>query len=202
MKLFFKKNNSWRKSPDCTTGGFTLVETLVAISIFTMSILASMVILAGGISNTTSAKQKIIGAYLGQEGIEYIHNLRDTYMLFDPLGGQSGWTAFKNKLASGGCNQSNGCYFDDQNLDYSNQSQPITGITIVGCGSSCTPLLYNSSTGRYNYVVGGTASGFTRKIETATIGNDELKVTSTVSWRQGSNTASVTFSENLFDWSE
>ena len=47
--------------------GFTLVETLVAISIFSMSLVALMSILGSGISDTNYAKQKIIAGYLTQE---------------------------------------------------------------------------------------------------------------------------------------
>ena len=57
---------------------FTLIETLVAISIFTMSILGLLSVLASGISNTNYAKQKVAATYLAQEGIEYVRNLRDS----------------------------------------------------------------------------------------------------------------------------
>ena len=55
--------------------GFTLVETLVAISIFTISILGMLSVLASSIANTTYAKQKMVATYLAQEGIEYIRNI-------------------------------------------------------------------------------------------------------------------------------
>ncbi|MEJ0001975.1 MAG: prepilin-type N-terminal cleavage/methylation domain-containing protein [bacterium] len=63
-------------------GGFTLVETLVAISIFTLSVLIMLSVLSKGISDTAYAKKKLIASYLAQEGIEYMRNMRDTYMLY------------------------------------------------------------------------------------------------------------------------
>jgi len=83
MKLFFKKVNKSR--------GFTLVETLVAIAIFTASILAVMAVLANSISDTNYAKKKITAAYLAQEGIEYVRNMRDTFVLTN---NQTGWADF------------------------------------------------------------------------------------------------------------
>src|SRR3989344_755955 len=68
-------------SPKLTTG-FTLVETLIAVSIFSFSILALMAVLFQGISDTGYAKKKMIAGYLAQEGIEYIRNKRDYYVLY------------------------------------------------------------------------------------------------------------------------
>ena len=81
MKLFFKKTNK----------AFTLVETLVAISIFTMSILGLISILASCVSDISYAKQKIVASYLAQEGIEYVRNIRDNDVLYDPTSAQNGW---------------------------------------------------------------------------------------------------------------
>lgn len=71
MKIYSQQKNK----------GFTLIETLVAISIFTMSILGLLSILASGISNTNYAKQKMAATYLAQEGIEYARNVRDNKVL-------------------------------------------------------------------------------------------------------------------------
>jgi type II secretory pathway pseudopilin PulG len=82
MKKFLKQKNK----------AFTLVETLVAISIFTISILGLISVLASGISDTGYAKKKISATYLAQEGIEYTRNIRDTHVLY---GGSTGWNDFK-----------------------------------------------------------------------------------------------------------
>ncbi|MFA6520567.1 MAG: prepilin-type N-terminal cleavage/methylation domain-containing protein [Candidatus Paceibacterota bacterium] len=88
LKIFSKKNK----------GGFTLVETLVAISIFTVSILGLMSILSSGISSTTYAKNKMIAGYLAQEGIEYVRNMRDTAAL-TAADADTGWANFKTSVA-------------------------------------------------------------------------------------------------------
>lgn len=75
MKLFFKKVNKLGR-------GFTLVETLVAVSIFTVSILGLLSVLSQGISDTGYAKKKVAAGYLAQEGIECIRNTRDNYFLY------------------------------------------------------------------------------------------------------------------------
>jgi prepilin-type N-terminal cleavage/methylation domain-containing protein len=74
-KRYFKKVHK-------SNSGFTLVETLIAISIFSVSIIAFMSILGGGISDTSYVKTKIIASYLAQEGIEYVRNMRDNYVLY------------------------------------------------------------------------------------------------------------------------
>jgi len=95
MKKFFQQKN---KGLACRSmaEGFTLVETLVAISIFTMSILALLVILTQGIANTNYAKHKITASYLAQEGIEYARNVRDTLVLYNASSSQDGWNSFRD----------------------------------------------------------------------------------------------------------
>lgn len=183
--------------------GFTLVETLIAISIFTMSILALLVVLSQGISNTIYAKTKIIGSYLAQEGTEYTRNMRDTFVLYS-ASSQAGWDAFNSKLTNASCEGANGCFFDDRNVSFADTTMPMTDLIFTACSSSTCPngaLLYNSLTGKYNYV-SGVNSGFIRKIRISQVSANETKVFSTVSWTQGSGTYSINFSESLYNWIE
>jgi len=169
MSKFLKKNNR----------GFTLVETLVAISIFTVSILGMMAVLSGSISDTRFAKQKLTATYLAQEGIEYIRNMRDTLVLYDtdPSNpAQHGWDAFRTKMNS--CRAGNECGFDDLS--------PGPTSHIFSCsGNNCG--------------LSGNYSGFVRKIWTEQ-GANEVKIFSETSWKQDSGDYKVTFSENLFNW--
>lgn len=182
--------------------GFTLVESLVAISIFTLSILTLLVLLGGGISDSVYLKQKMVATYLAQEGIEYIRNMKDTYVLFDAGGPAAGWTAFHTKLFNNGC-AGNGCYFNDQNVNFSDNTQPMTDLSIVSCPSgTCPTLLYQSSTGRYNYIAGGSPTTFTRKIWVSYISATELRFMSAVFWTQKSGTYNISFVENLTNWAD
>ncbi len=191
MKFFIKQKNR----------GFTLVETLVAVSIFSVSIVTMLVVLGQGLSDTTYAKKKITAGYLAQEGIEYIRNMRDTYVLFSSSSAV-GWTTFMNGKMLASCTGAyNGCYFKADDLFSQTSPERITDMPVTGCASSCPNLLYDSDTGRYGYN-SGTASGFIRKISVEQVSANELKVSSTVYWQQGSGTYNITLTENLFNWVE
>ena len=187
MQLFFRKINK-------LSDGFTLVETLVAISIFTVSIMALMSVLAQGTADTRYAKQKIVATYLAQEGIEYIRNMRDTYVLYPAT--SNDWNKFNAKLTP--CNSGNECGFDSSKLVTDN-------AFIFKCSSGDCKLYIDN--GSYNTSV-GTDSGFVRKIEANPILNNEgtiidgIKFFVTVSWTQGSGNKSIVFSESLFNWIE
>jgi prepilin-type N-terminal cleavage/methylation domain-containing protein len=192
-----KKNIKFNK-------GFTLVETLVAIAIFSTSLLGLLSILASSISDTTYAKQKMTADYLAQEGIETIRNMRDTFALYDTTSGQHGWDAFNAYLSTHSCTTlPNGCYFNIDNIFSIAPPQPMTKITLLACSSpacASNPILYVSTTGKYGYI--GVNSGFSRQIKITQINANETRVFSTVYWKQGSGSYSITFSEDLFNWIE
>ena len=181
---------------------FTLVETLVAISIFTISILGILSVLASSITSVTYAKDKSIAGYLAQEGIEYMRNMRDTFLLYDSTPAV-GWSSFQTAITLTPCEGAYGCYFGDlTSSNFNSNAQPMTLIPLTACTSAtCAngPLLYDSSTGTYGYTT-GTNSGFTRKILMIPKSGTEMKVDSIVYWKQGKNTLSITLSESLFDW--
>lgn len=104
MKKIFTKNNSgFTRTPKFGVapkgGGFTLIETLVALSIFTMSILGLMSVLSSGISDTNYVKQKMAAGYIAQEGIECMRNVRDSYTLYSVTTGLT-WQDFVDLPAS------------------------------------------------------------------------------------------------------
>ncbi len=177
--------------------GFTLVETLVALSIFTLSVLALMVALGGGLKSTQFAKSKITASYLAQEGVELMRNMRDTFVLYD--GGETGWANFLTHVSE--CDQK-GCIFHTEELDYGNQDQPITDITLTSCGGNiCPPLYFHENEGSYDYDAtppGTVVSQFRRHIRIEVVNPHEARIHSFVFWGEENN--SVGFIENIFDW--
>jgi prepilin-type N-terminal cleavage/methylation domain-containing protein len=212
MSKFFKFTPLWRGKRN---SGFTLVETLVAVSIFSVSILGIMSVLASGISSTSYAKRKIVAAYLAQEGLEYMKNMRDTYMLYGGGGsGQVGWDNFHLKLAAAKCTNlqalNRGCVLNADGLFASSNPilppMQITQISLSECippGITCPngALLYDSATGRYGFS-SGTPSGYVRRIYVYWYDANHFKISSNVSWQQGSGTYHVSFGEDVYTWIE
>lgn len=75
--------------------GQTLIETVVAIFIFSMGITAALGLSVYAFSTSTSITKQIVGTGLAREGIEAVKNMRDSNWLQDTLGTQA---------------NSNGCY--------------------------------------------------------------------------------------------
>lgn len=136
MKNFSKQKNK----------AFTLVETLVAVSIFTMSILGLISVLASGISDTNYAKQKITAAFLAQEGIECVRNKRDNLVLYDTVSAQNGWNTFKAS--------SKNCPIVDS--DFSGFTRTITADT-TSFGSNEIKIFsrvdWTQASGNYNIIL-------------------------------------------------
>lgn len=59
------------------SSGFTLIETLVAISILMIAVTSPLTIAQKGLSSAFYAKDQIIASYLAQDAIEYLRNLSD-----------------------------------------------------------------------------------------------------------------------------
>ena len=198
---FFKQKNKKNNNK-----GFTIVETLVALFVFSIAVISMMMSLSRGIQGTAYSREKIIASYLAQEGIEYIRNLRDDYVYKD-----ANWVGFKKILIDSGCEDSTGCYFNDNNISFSSStsSQMIDNLMFVPCssfGGICAPIRFNEINGRYGYS-SGLDSGFTRKINikfpNGYHSSDAVMVTSTVFFnKQGNNKSEVSFSENLLNLSQ
>lgn len=208
MKNYLLQKNKIHKQR-----GLSLLETIIAISIFSISVLAILVILGSGISNINSAKRKVVASFLAEEGVEVIRNIRDTYDQYITTG--DGWVNFRDKLTIAQCSTNPyGCYFDieknESGAPYDvfaqvNRPMPITKIFIGPCTlTGCPEILYNTTTGKYTYTSGANtvSTGLRRdiKMEINRFNTDEIKIISTVSWTQGGNSQSVSFYDNLYNW--
>lgn len=176
--------------------GFTLIETLVALSIFAFSVLSIVVVTGQGINDVNYSKNKLSATLLADEGVELVRNIRDTYALGDAP--TYGWNSFK-QIA-----ELNYCEFNCMVDPVGDLSTISTAIKPCSASAGC-PILSKDDTSIYaGYFRYGAKNStpFTRNINVAKITgqNDVLIVTSTVEWTQGQSTKSVTVSEPLYNW--
>ncbi len=82
MKKLVNKNRKIIFTPPSQTAGFTMVETLVAISILLVVIIGPMTIAQKGIQNAYFSRDQLTAVFLAQEAIEAIREKRDERGLY------------------------------------------------------------------------------------------------------------------------
>lgn len=174
--------------------GFTLVETLVAISILLVAIVGPMTIAADGLQNTFYAREQVTAYMLAQEGMELVRAARDQNALAD-----SAWLA---GIASA-CATSNadGCGIDVRD------AEDLSGSFFDCAGTACQ-LHYDDGSlagnrGFYTYEVVDEPTQFTRRIWIEeVVGDREAEVTVEVTWATGvlsGGEQTVTIQSRLFN---
>ena len=158
--------------------GFTLIETLVAIAILLIAVVGPISLIGDALHKLYYAKDQIIAINLAQEGIEVVRQVRDSNMLaWD--GATPPWNT--------------GIEEDYYTID-------ADSATVTSSANAQQPILLNGD-GFYRQSGAGTATQFTRLVTiTDIVSGRELKVTSTVEWKTGGQTGTITVSEYLFKW--
>jgi len=153
--------------------GFTMLELIITIFIFTVGILAAYYLVNLPMSYTSTSVSRLTASYLAQEGIEIVRNIRDTNL----VKGQD----WRSGMADNNCE-----------ADYLSTS--------LSCPASNQPLRLSSQPGSqyYNYI-SGTIAPFTRIITIGSNVDGSMSVSVTVSWI-GKQNGSVTVQENLYNW--
>ena len=163
--------------------GFTLVETLVAITVLTLALGGPMTLATRSIKDSLASRNKVVAFYLAHEAIEYVKNTRDSNFLERISGGSNPWLQGLSVCSS----SVNGCRID------------VVNDSVSGCGSPCEVLRFDSISRVYSYNSGGD-SIFTRKItiDDSLNGGDEAKVIVTVEWTDY-GLRNVTLTQNMFN---
>ena len=207
--------NQQKKYPIKTSRkGFTLVETLVAITVLLLAIAGAFTAAQSGLKSASTAQNQITAFYLAQDAFEYVRNVRDTYKLNAiELGPPAdGWANLWNILTGcqGTANKGSRCVVDSTKpIDYS--FQEMTTNVIVPCSSltTCAPLKYDSNTFRYTQALPNgsniketnfTRYIYTKKRATSLTANDEIDIVVVVTWKQGITTMTFKAEDALFNW--
>lgn len=93
---------------------FTLIEILIAISVFAIGILAVLRVLTGNLSTLDTANIKLQATVLAKEGIELLYNVRDSN-----LEKNLSWNCVMNPAVYGWTTDDlNGYYWDSDNPEW------------------------------------------------------------------------------------
>ncbi len=210
---FFSKNNQKSKSNrvnlNARRAGFTLVETLVAVAIFSVSIAAVISVVARGISSNTASKNRITANYLAQEGIEYMRQMRNKYTQAPNV--SLNWSDFMGKVAP--CDittqgQNAKCAIEDPAiLDPAQELFPCSNQRCDDRPIYLDRDLQGEVENGYYYQTQsgspGSETAFRRYItvQTNPLDADQLKITTHVVWAEKNNAEkNVTLTETLTNW--
>ncbi len=157
--------------------GQTLIETVVAIFILTMGIVAALGLANFAVSSSSNIVKQIIGMGLAREGVEAVKNMRDTNWLQGSLTSDCTDLTSQTKIAS--------CYKDWLNpstgynikppsddlgkeylLTFSSSTTQANGYWQLSGATNNFTLYFDSSNqnGYYGTTASGSPSGFYRKI--------------------------------------
>jgi prepilin-type N-terminal cleavage/methylation domain-containing protein len=175
--------------------GFTLIETMVAITLLSVAIVAPMSLTAQSLATAYYARDQITAFYLAQEAIEAVRSLRDSQIL------QIAKSSSGSSINLFGPIPLNNQPFT---ID-ARQTDPGAAITTCADGPAplygCPPLQTDGTL--YGYNTGWTNTNFTRIVDAALVPGtqDEIQISVTVTWQTGAfQRRSFTISSDLYRW--
>ena len=187
-----------------THKGFTLIETLVAITVLTIAIAAPLTLAAQSLLAAFNARDQVTAFHLAQEAIETVRAKRDHNLL---------------EIVKNGANIDwlDGFMVESVNPDGEvEEKKPFmvdaiathTGQNFIPCsgsdGASCQKLLFNKSTGFYGHEFGNESRfrRFVRITEVPHTNREEVIVRAEVQWRTGrfGGLRRVVVEDTLFQW--
>ena len=156
--------------------GFTLIESLVALSILALAIVGPLSLASTALSAAQISRDQLVAFYLAQEGLEVIRNQRDTNRLNGAI-----WTN-SWMLCSGlaPC----AVLVDGSKDNVLERIRTCSPPTLAQClNQSSSALHYLTGEKLYTHSQGD-PTDFKRAIELEKIGNEdtEYKLTSKVTW--------------------
>ncbi len=185
--------------------GFTLIETMVAITILAFAIVGPFVAIENALVASYAARDNLTATMLAQEGIEYVRGIRDGNYLEKiriPSSTKT-WLAGLDGTAGINCIDANGLTTAPAvycTVDATNATAPA----LCGSGGNGTCSAINISTATYLYThqsgAGFSATRFTRSVTLSSVSAREMMVTVVVTFNSGKKPYTITLSETLSNW--
>lgn len=178
-KYLFMENKSFTQlnSSKRNLTGFTIIELMIAVFILLVGILAAFALVSNSIAYSSTYKLQLTAAYLAQEGIEIVRNIRDTNWI-DPAE-----PAWDDGLTSGS---------DFYNFDYRSQNIPDN--------SNCSGKEYLKFDGNFYTCSDDLIAMFRRKVFIDSSTADVLDVSVTIEWSERGRDHNFLIQEKIYKW--
>ncbi len=171
--------------------GFTLIETLVAITVLLLAIVGPLQIAAQALFSAFYSREQITAYYLAAESIEYIKNSRDVMFLNDVFNEDASPAENSDWLLGlAECvvqADTVGCAVNSKEPFMSGSSLNPSAIVACETGSGCPPLRFDSTSGIWDYDSSHAPSKFRRTVviipqqNNGNLGEEAL-IEATVEW--------------------
>lgn len=200
MNLEFKILNISRKPQQ---SGFSLLETLVAISILTLAITGTLSVVATNVTTASNAKDRITASYLAQDALEYVRNMRDTGAIQRGKGEQG---ACGNQHPPDWCSDWLGeladCLGDDIGDACAIDTTKDFDNAVLSDGSQMLFFDNDVDAGFYTYESSGNIeTPFSREVLVNEIESDqEAVITVRMRWQPQLIPHEIIISEHIFNW--
>ncbi len=159
--------------------GFTLIEVLVAVFIFSLVFSGATFVLSMNLRTAATIRNNFVASGLAQEGIEVVRSIRERDWFLDTPPGAN---PFGTSLADG-----------TYRIQWDSQA-------LIALGANPN-LKFDSGTGIFSYD-SGTDTLFKRTIVVTTIvPNVEKKIVVNITWNErGGGSKTLSAEEHLFNW--
>lgn len=170
--------------------GFTLVETLVAVSVLLLVVVGPLTITTRTTKSATFASEQVVAHFLAQEGLELAQKARDEFLLDHYDGGTVNNPWFRFTQPGFGYNI---CFIAGCGMSLNNSQQVVT--TDCATAGACVLRLSTNANDVARYRHGAlsatlldTTPQYTRIIRFYPVGGNrdpQIRVVSEVTWRSG-----------------